>query len=1058
MDELRFRGREVPHLAFGTSGLRGLVTDITDLEAYVNARGFLAYCAAQGDVTAGDAVYLSGDLRPSTHRIMSAVAFAIQEAGLRPVDCGPIPTPALMSYAVSQGAASIMVTGSHIPFDRNGIKFNRPTGEVLKSDEAEILQHVARHRAHAYGDDPKTSPFDDDGRLRTEPLPSDYEPAAAQHYHRRYVEFFGPDALAGLTLGWFEHSAVGRDLIRRILESLGAEVIPIGRSEDFVPIDTEAIFDDRIAALQALVDPLHRRLDAVLSTDGDSDRPLLLGVEDGRLRFFGGELLGIVTTAALDVDFAAVPVSCSDVVERALPGLTVVRTRIGSPWVIAAMNQSDARRRVGWEANGGYLLGSPLTAKGRTLAALPTRDAVLPLVSVLADARARGMSVVERFRALPQRATQNGLLDDFPRAAALELVADLSPDGPPGEHDVPAQLAARLARTFSPEAGFGPAQRINTIDGVRITFAGDEVVHLRPSGNAPQLRIYAVAATPDRVAEIVRRLGGPDEGFLRDLLQDVQDRHRLAAALGMVGALEHPEPARILGVVSGSEAARAFWQTTLEEADTGAPVLRSLHEDLPVNQAFGLLLMWHRIRSDWKDHQGALMAFVFGEGTRSTPWTETDNGQKPALSTFVRATAYRSRPMVELALRTFSPVEAFLRRSGFDGVVVKWGDEALVPAVDLSGTDARFAGADVVRFVSMVEVKADDAANKDWVGVASDGRVTAFIPRRPLAEMEPLADQGLLQRRAGRLWGGVNLGSIGISRRLLDALWAEFEPDVLDAGADRKQRPDLDPQFFTALTIAARPDPDDRVAAWAAAQAETPAMAELQARHPRMFDRLRTVLDRFEAEHGRPVSMQALDFGQPYWGDIGQHHRIRSFFMDLLGEGFDAEVARALAGLAADPDADGNRRLRSTVDPRVRVTGSVLIDAHVTGTGEIRDSVVIGSRLHDPTLTAAFDIESVARGLVLAPGAGTYRLVSATPRSLPAGERATTLFLSAEGELYRVREDTNLKDRPATYDVPVFGNPLSFREAHQRMVALDPERLRSWRQAAQAAVRATFGE
>jgi hypothetical protein len=41
--ELQFRGRRPTALAFGTSGLRGLVEDITDLEAYVNTRGFLDY-------------------------------------------------------------------------------------------------------------------------------------------------------------------------------------------------------------------------------------------------------------------------------------------------------------------------------------------------------------------------------------------------------------------------------------------------------------------------------------------------------------------------------------------------------------------------------------------------------------------------------------------------------------------------------------------------------------------------------------------------------------------------------------------------------------------------------------------------------------------------------------------------------------------------------------------------------------------------------------------------------------------------------------------------------
>jgi phosphomannomutase len=35
-----------------------------------------------------------------------------------------------------------MVTGSHIPADRNGIKFYRPKGEVLKEDEAGMRGQV----------------------------------------------------------------------------------------------------------------------------------------------------------------------------------------------------------------------------------------------------------------------------------------------------------------------------------------------------------------------------------------------------------------------------------------------------------------------------------------------------------------------------------------------------------------------------------------------------------------------------------------------------------------------------------------------------------------------------------------------------------------------------------------------------------------------------------------------------------------------------------------------------------------------------------------------------
>jgi phosphomannomutase len=49
MSELKFRGKQPTTLAFGTSGLRGLVTDITDLEAYINTKGFLRFALDTND-------------------------------------------------------------------------------------------------------------------------------------------------------------------------------------------------------------------------------------------------------------------------------------------------------------------------------------------------------------------------------------------------------------------------------------------------------------------------------------------------------------------------------------------------------------------------------------------------------------------------------------------------------------------------------------------------------------------------------------------------------------------------------------------------------------------------------------------------------------------------------------------------------------------------------------------------------------------------------------------------------------------------------------------------
>ncbi|MGB1035317.1 MAG: phosphomannomutase, partial [Primorskyibacter sp.] len=117
---------------FGTSGLRGLVTELTPDLVQSYTRAFLAACPT------GGALHLGWDLRDSSPTIAASVRAAVTKAGVDLVDHGVLPTPALALAALGAKQAAIMVTGSHIPADRNGLKFYVPTGEIAKSDEAAI--------------------------------------------------------------------------------------------------------------------------------------------------------------------------------------------------------------------------------------------------------------------------------------------------------------------------------------------------------------------------------------------------------------------------------------------------------------------------------------------------------------------------------------------------------------------------------------------------------------------------------------------------------------------------------------------------------------------------------------------------------------------------------------------------------------------------------------------------------------------------------------------------------------------------------------------------------
>jgi phosphomannomutase len=102
-----------------------------------------------------------------------------------------------------------------------------------------------------------------------------------------------------------------------------------------------------------------------------------------------GDLLGLLTAAHLGLDTIVTPITSSAAIDTSGVARQVVRTKIGSPYVIAGMEQalaSGSKAVVGFEANGGVLLGSEIVMNSRVLPPLPTRDAALPIICALASA------------------------------------------------------------------------------------------------------------------------------------------------------------------------------------------------------------------------------------------------------------------------------------------------------------------------------------------------------------------------------------------------------------------------------------------------------------------------------------------------------------------------------------------------------------------------------------------------------------------------------------------------------------------------------------------------
>jgi phosphomannomutase len=433
-------------IGFGTSGIRGLVTDLTDEVIYVYTIGFLKYLGKY------EKVAIAGDLRDSTPRLMKVVAKAIEDSGMKVVNCGFVPTPAVAFYGISKHIPSIMVTGSHIPADRNGIKFYKAEGEILKSDEAAIAEMMVEYEGDNY---------------QTELPQIDNE--ARDMYVERYKKYFKNNSLEKMNIGLYGHSAVGRDILAQILENCGAMVTKLGYSDAFIPVDTE-LTDDV---------PEWTGFEAVVSTDGDSDRPLL-GDENGE--WLRSDILGIMTAKYLNAEVIVNPISCNTSLERSDLFQKIVKTKIGSPYVIEEMKKY--KNVVGYEANGGFMTEE-----------LPTRDAALPLLCWLAMAKEKNLKISDIFNTLPKRFTESGSVKDFPTDLSQKIVED------PNTIDLIKNV-------------FGEIKEVNNLDGLRITLINEEIVHLRASKNAPEFRNYCEADSPARAKDLSNELNGLIKSWL----------------------------------------------------------------------------------------------------------------------------------------------------------------------------------------------------------------------------------------------------------------------------------------------------------------------------------------------------------------------------------------------------------------------------------------------------------------------------------------------------------------------------------------------------------------
>lgn len=440
-------------IKFGTSGARGLAADFAQNVCVAFAMAFIEHGKRCGKLSDDNLCVAIGiDNRPSSYEMAQGVAAGLIAMGLDYKFHGVLPTPALAYVAMQKGEACIMVTGSHIPFDRNGLKFYYPEGEISKFDEQGILSQ--------YIELPEELSIPE--LIECE--------SATNTYINRYLNYFSELNLKDKRIGVYTHSSAGRDLYLRLLHQLGATVFELGRSDTFVPIDTEAVSKKDQKTAEVWANELN--LDAIISTDGDGDRPLVADEFGNWLR---GDVLGLIVSQFLKIEALSVPINCNSAIELSGCFQQVTRTKIGSPFVIEAFVQLQKQHKkvAGFEANGGYLLASDIDKNGKLLSALPTRDALLPILVVLAQLAKQPIS--KMMLSLPKRFTASGKVENVPSHVGLAFLERLHSDT---ERSLAELDISHCVTEF-----------VNT-DGTRFILSNKDIVHFRCSGNAPEMRCY----------------------------------------------------------------------------------------------------------------------------------------------------------------------------------------------------------------------------------------------------------------------------------------------------------------------------------------------------------------------------------------------------------------------------------------------------------------------------------------------------------------------------------------------------------------------------------------
>jgi len=126
-------------------GVEGQHVNLTEQACRDIGRGFALWLVKKTGKTENLRVAVGRDSRLSGETLCGWICEAMVEQGLQVTNFGMASTPAMFMSTVTEGYAydgSVMITASHLPFNRNGFKFFTPEGGLEKEDIKAILSYA----------------------------------------------------------------------------------------------------------------------------------------------------------------------------------------------------------------------------------------------------------------------------------------------------------------------------------------------------------------------------------------------------------------------------------------------------------------------------------------------------------------------------------------------------------------------------------------------------------------------------------------------------------------------------------------------------------------------------------------------------------------------------------------------------------------------------------------------------------------------------------------------------------------------------------------------------